>query len=256
MVIHKSASSSHYNKESAHYDELNEQNSAVINVTLEHIFRKNGIKTILDLTCGTGSQVFWLSKQGFDVIGYDINSKMIAIAKRKVKEAHLKIKFAKGDMRTTHAGQFDAVITIFNAIGHLTKSDFEKAIQNISTNLKTGGLYVFDIFNLSYLLAGDNITELTIDNQIKKGDIIVREIQYSTISEDGILASYDIYHEQKPGETPKITKAFQTLQVYNRSQLKALLEKCGFQIVEHCDINGGTFWESKTERLLTVAQKK
>lgn len=32
-------------------------------------------------------------------------------------------------MRTSHVGEFDAVITIFNAIGHLTKTDFEKTLQ-------------------------------------------------------------------------------------------------------------------------------
>ena len=59
----------------------------------------------------------------------------------------------------SQVGQFDAVITIFNAVGHLTKQDFKKAIQNIYTNLNDRGLYVFDIYNLNYLLYKDNITK-------------------------------------------------------------------------------------------------
>jgi SAM-dependent methyltransferase len=47
-----------------------------------------------------------------------------------------------------HPEYFDAVITIFNAVGHLTKSGFEKAIRNIHRNLNAGGIYVFDILNL------------------------------------------------------------------------------------------------------------
>ena len=53
------------------------------------------------------------------------------------------------------------------------------------------------------------------DVQTKFDDITAREIQYRTINTDGILASYDIYHRQKGNDKPKISKTFQTLQVYN-----------------------------------------
>ena len=258
MNSHESAKPSHYNKESKYYDSLihHEKKSAVINRYLAELFSKNNVETVLDLTCGTGSQVFWLIKKGFNVIGSDINYKMLKIAKEKAENKGLRIKFIKGDMRTTKPGQFDAVITIFNAVGHLTKKDFEKAMQNINANLKPGGLYVFDIFNLNYLLKSDNITKLTIDNQIKTDDAIFREIQYSTISSDGVLMSYDIYHEKKGNSKPKISQAFQTLQVYSKTQLRDMLKKNGFKIIKQCDIDGGRFYDTKTERILTIAKKE
>lgn len=133
---------------------------------------------------------------------------MLNIAKNKAKKEKLNIKFIQGDMRTTKVGKFDAVITIFNAVGHLTKHDFESAMQNIHANLNDGGRYIFDIFNLSYLLKDDNITKLTIDWQTKSENTTAREIQYSTISYDGVLSSYDIYHEQRGSNKPKIANAF------------------------------------------------
>lgn len=45
-------------------------------------------------------------------------------------------------MRTSQLGQFDAVLTIFNAICHLTVADFEQAVHNIAANLKPNGLYI------------------------------------------------------------------------------------------------------------------
>lgn len=256
-VKHVSAKPSHYNKEAPHYDAFLASNkeNIIVNQFIETTFKKYRVKTVLDLTCGTGSQVFWLTKHGYKAVGYDINSKMLQIAKEKAKKEKLDIKFIKGDMRTTQAGKFDAVITIFNAIGHLTQSDFEKTLQNIHENLNDRGLYVFDIFNLSYLLKEDNITKLTIDHQTKSGNTTAREIQYSTISQDGILASYDIYHEQVDDSEPKISKAFQTLQVYTAKQLKAMLEKNGFRVLRQCDIDGSRFYENKTERILTIARK-
>lgn len=253
---HTTAKPSHYNKEAESYDAFNEKNSRPINQFIETIFHKHKVKSVLDLTCGTGSQVFWLTKCGYEVIGTDINSKMLKIAQDKAKQANLPIKFIKGDMRTLKVGKFDAVITIFNAIGHLTKLDFEKALQNVHQNLKDNGLYIFDIFNLSYLLNQNNITKLTIDYQEIVDDTKFREIQYSTISEDGILASYDTYYEQKGTSKPKISKCSQTLQVYTAKQLKEMLHKNGFKVFKQCQIDGSQFIENKSERILTIAKKQ
>ncbi len=255
-IIHITAKSSHYDKEAENYDRFNEENSKIVNQCIEKILKEFKIKSILDLSCGTGSQVIWLAKKKFNIIGYDINCKMLEIAKGKAIKEQLDIKFIKGDMRTTRAGKFDAVITIFNSIGHLTKEDFIKTIKNIYSNLNDGGLYIFDIFNLNYLLKDNNITKLTIDWLKRCGDIIVREIQYSTISSDGILASYDIYHQQKLESNPNITHDFQTLQVYTAKQLKIILEKNGFELLKQYNIDGKSFDENKTERILTIAQKK
>jgi ubiquinone/menaquinone biosynthesis C-methylase UbiE len=72
------------------------------------------------------------------VIGSDINTKMLKIAREKSKKKKLDISFIKGNMRSINVGVFGAVITIFNSIGHLTKLDFEKAIRNRGNNLKDG----------------------------------------------------------------------------------------------------------------------
>jgi ubiquinone/menaquinone biosynthesis C-methylase UbiE len=255
-IIHTSLKPSHYNKEAETYDAFNEQNSPVINTSLETILKQHKAKTILDLTCGTGSQVFWLTEKGFDVVGVDINTKMLNLAKQKANIKNQKIKFIKGDMRNTHVGKFDAAISIFNSIGHLTKTDFIQTLKNIDGNLNNNGLYIFDIFNLSYFLKDDNITKLTIDWQKKHDGMTAREIQYSTISIDGILTSYDIYHQQIGTKKPKISKTLQTLQIYSATELKNILQKNGFKILKQCDVDGSRFYPHKTQRILTLACKQ
>lgn len=255
MKIHTTAKPYHYDKEAKHYDKFNEENSKVINTTIEKILKKNCIKTILDLTCGTGSQVFWLAHHGYQVVGSDISQKMLKIAKDKAKQQKLALQFIQGDMRTVKAGLFDAVITIFNAIGHLTKQDFEQALQNINSNLTHNGLYIFDIFNLDYLLHGNNITKLTIDWQTINNGQKVRNIQYSTVNEDGILTSYDLYFQQQSSQKVKTVKSSQTLQVYKAHDLEIMLQRNGFKVVEQLSINGSTFDKHASDRILVVAQK-
>lgn len=254
-ITHTTAKPSHYNKEADSYDTFNENNSQIINETIASLLKKYKVKSVLDFSAGTGSQVYYLNKLGYDVLGVDINSKMLAVAKSKIKKSHRNIKFIKGDMRNKKVGKYDAVITIFNSIGHLAKADFKLAIKNIKDNLNPGGLYIFDIFNLDFLLKDDNITKLTIDWQKKVKNKIIREIQYSTINEAGMLASYDIYHEQEKNKSPEISHAYQTLQTYNKQQLKDMLSESGFNVLQQCDIDGARAYRYKTERLLTVAKK-
>lgn len=251
---HRSAKPSHYDKESEHYDAFNDTNSKLTNKTVEGILKRHGVKTVLDLTCGTGSQILWLAKRGYEVVGSDINLKMLKIARSKTRKEKLDLKFIEGDVRTIKIGKFDAVITIFNAIGHLTKSSFEKAMRNIGKNLKENGLYVFDIINLSYLLKDDRITSLTKDWQKVTGDTIIREIQYSTIDREGILASYTTHYAQKGSKKSKVSRSAQTLQLYTFEQLKEMLQRNGLKVLEVCAIDGSKFDENESERIVMTAR--
>ncbi len=240
---HKTASAHHYDDEADTYDSFNEKKSALMNQLLEKELKALKVKTVLDMTCGTGSQVFWLKKKGFKVVGSDINEKMLTYARAKGQA-----DFIKGDMRKVKVGPFDAVITIFNAIGHLTQKDFEKALLNVKGNLHPGGYYIFDIFNLDYLLKDDHITQLTIDWLNPEGE---RVIQYSTVSQEGILASYTTSFSK--GRSRPCT-SLQTLQIYSAAQLKKILSQKGFKIVKQMSIEGSKFSKASSERILIIAK--
>lgn len=237
-----------------HKDTTNEK---ITNRTIEKILKKYKVKTVLDLTCGTGSQVFYLLKKGFQVTGADISTGMMKIAKRKAQKEKIKVKFLHGDMRTIHAGNFDAAITIFNAIGHLTKAGFAKTMRNIHRNLNDGGIYIFDILNLNYVLDKDNIMKMSLERMGASGNTKVRELQHSIIDNGGILTSYTIFYTQKAGQTTKVaSKNTITLQLYTASELKKMLNKNGFKVLHQCGINGSKFNEKKTERIVTIAKKQ
>ncbi|MBF0313373.1 MAG: class I SAM-dependent methyltransferase [Oligoflexia bacterium] len=253
--IHHSAKASHYDKDAESYDTFNEKNSRSTNQNIERILKKYKVKTVLDLTCGTGPQVFWLAKCGYKVTGSDINKRMLKVAKDKAKREKVEVKLLEGDMRTVKVGKFDAILTIFNAIGHLTKADFDKAMRNIKSNLSEGGIYVFDIFNLEYLLNDGAITKLTIDWQKTVGDTIFRDIQYSTIDQSGVLASYTTSYKQKGSGKAKISKSMQTLQIYTAKELSEMLTSNGFKVLHQCTVDGARFYNTKSDRILIVAKK-
>lgn len=231
-------------------DDTDEKNSVI-----EKLLRKQKVNTVLDLTCGTGSQVFFLTKYGYKVIGSDFSPALLEIARKKALKEKLDIKFIAGDMRTLNIGQFDAVITIFNAIGHLTKDDFEKAIRNIYENLKFGGVYIFDIFNLQ-AMTDTVVHNLKMDLKKTINNTQIHNIQYSTIDrKNGFLTSYDSLTIQKNAKKLEKFENEFTLQIYTAKELQNMLIKNGFEIVGQYGMDGSEFLEEKTLNILTVAKK-
>ena len=246
-----------YNKDSEHYDTFNEDtdNSRTTNSTIEKLLKKHKVKSVLDLTCGTGSQLFWLAKRGYEVVGSDISPGMLKAAEKRAEKEKTPLKLILGDVRTVKVGEFDAALTIFNAVGHLTRTGFEKAMRNIHRNLNEGGLYLFDIFNLSYLTSGDNITKLSIEWVRTAGDTKLREVQHSIIDSKGVLISYTMAYKKKGVGKLKMSKSVGTLQLYTARELREMLARNGFAVLQQCEMEGSKLSETKSERILTLAKK-
>jgi SAM-dependent methyltransferase len=110
--------------------------------------RAHGLEgqTLLDIACGTGNSFVPFLKRGFDVVGCDASSVMLAEAARKAPQAQLVL----ADMRELPAlGQFDLVTCIDEPLNYLaTESDLLAAFRSIAANLAPDGLTVFDLNSL------------------------------------------------------------------------------------------------------------
>ncbi|MBP9777888.1 MAG: class I SAM-dependent methyltransferase [Rickettsiaceae bacterium] len=228
------------------------------NKAIEELLNKYNAKSVLDLTCGTGSQVFHLTNLGYKVTGSDFSPKLLEIARDKASNQKLNIPFVDGDMRSSQLGQFDAVITIDNAIGHLVKSDFEVAIRNIGLNLKDGGIYIFDILDLK------SMTDEVIDADSKRvsdkttiNGVVISNLRQATIDRnDGILTSNETITIQK-GEDQKTINNRSSLQIYTVEQLNKILSGNGFKTIEQFKIDTYTFnKDNDGYAILTVAKKQ
>jgi 2-polyprenyl-3-methyl-5-hydroxy-6-metoxy-1,4-benzoquinol methylase len=234
---------------------INEQTESK-NALIEKLLKEQKVKTVLDMTCGTGSQVFYLAKRGYKVIGNDFSPALINIARDKAKETNLDITFIDGDMRNVKAGKFDAVISIFNAIGHLTKLDFEKALQNIRDNLKDDGVYIFDILNLQ-ALTNKVIDDFAMSTEKVINNVKIHSTQHSEIDrKKGLLISYDKYTIFKDGCEPKRYSNSFSLQIYTAEELQEMLNRNGFEILSQYDMDGNKFITDKSISNLTIARKK
>lgn len=106
-------------------------------------------RTVLDCSCGIGTQAIGLALEGFEVTGSDLSPASIAQARREADRFGVTIVFAEADMRHVAdvvPGAFDVVISCDNSLPHLlTDDDLRLALRNLYATLRPGGLLLIGI---------------------------------------------------------------------------------------------------------------
>ncbi|HOW29789.1 MAG TPA: class I SAM-dependent methyltransferase [archaeon] len=248
-----------YEQTCKYYDllETSEKDNKERNSFLERAFKKYKIKSIFDLTCGTGAQAIYFLKKGYKIKASDYSKGMIDVANDKLHKLKRKEKFLVGDMRTIKFGKADAVITMFNAIGHLSKTDFEKALSNFKENLKPKGYYIFDIYNLNEMPNGLP-KHKHIDNVVSKDNLyIVRYCTNKLNMNTGKITTIHEWHIQQDMNPYNIIKNKWDMQLYVYKELKEILERNGFKVLEvYGNAKMSKFKDKTSESIYLITQKQ
>jgi SAM-dependent methyltransferase len=107
------------------------------------------IQTILDVSCGIGTQALGLAQLNYQVVASDLSFAAVERAKREAEKRGLKIAFSVADMRrayTHHQQQVDMVISCDNAVPHLlSDADILQAFQQFFTCTRAGGGVIISV---------------------------------------------------------------------------------------------------------------
>ena len=126
--------------------------------TLRRIFSARGVRTVLDASCGTGTQTIALARLGFTVTAADISAAMLDKARENAAHFRVtnKIKFAHVsflELGRAFDAPFDAVISKGNALPHLiSDDDIKSALRHFYALLKPGGTLIIGIRDFDLLL--------------------------------------------------------------------------------------------------------
>jgi cyclopropane fatty-acyl-phospholipid synthase-like methyltransferase len=108
----------------------------------------NGGRAI-DIGCGTGTNVVYLARHGFKVIGIDVSRRAIALARRRVREAGVSADLLTGDVtrldRLPGAAVFDLAIDV-GCFHTLSAHQQQAYAGHLRDRVTRGGAYLVYAF--------------------------------------------------------------------------------------------------------------
>ena len=148
---------------------------------------------ILDIGCATGDFAIELARQGFAVSGIDLNSKMIEIAKERVRDKGIRADFKVQNMMELSADEkYDCVLCLGNTLPHITSwKELNSFIDLLYKVLNKNGHFIFQILNYDKVLKDKKIEFKKIE-----GSGYAFEREYPEIGEDGILFEIKYYDKR------------------------------------------------------------
>lgn len=230
------------------------EESEELNIFLDELFKINGIKTVVDLACGTGAQSIGLARKGYKVTAADLSPEMLAIAKKKAGKR--KINFIEADMRTVEFANADAVICIFNAIGHLSNDECENFFCSVYEQLNPGGLFVFDILNFTAMQTAVFDEYRSMSREAIIEGLLVQHARQCTLNKKNRqieISSNTRWQDgtHKPGQLSDRW----TMQIFEVAELELMLDRAGFNERVFFGPTGSEFEPTKSDSILAVCQK-
>ncbi|MCM3706297.1 MULTISPECIES: class I SAM-dependent methyltransferase [Cytobacillus] len=200
---------------------------------LDNLLSAEGIikpSSLLDCSCGIGTQTLALAKKGYKITASDISRKSIERAKREAEQRQLKIPFFQADMKelsSVYNETFQAILSMDNALPHLTdENECIKALKEIYSLLSGEGIFLFSIRNYDEILKERPSSTLP----AKRNHTITFQLwdwqQHSDI--------YNLKHftmVEKDGEW-SVSERDSQYRAYRREDLNQLLHKAGFRQVK------------------------
>lgn len=109
----------------------------------------NEVRTILDVSCGIGTQVLGLARLNYQVTASDLSKAEVERAKQEAQKRGLEIRFSVADMRQAyhhHQQQFGVVLSYDNAVPHLlSDADIRQAFGQFYDCLQPGGGVIISV---------------------------------------------------------------------------------------------------------------
>lgn len=224
-----------YAEIAAYYDRLNKRFGG-----------KKGI--LLDLACGTGSLSVLFSKMGYDVIGADSSPEMLSVALSKEHDA---IQYLCQSMTELDLyGTIQAAVCSLDSINHLSgREEVLRAFERVSLFSEPGALFLFDV---NTLYKHEQVLESRAFVYETERVCCVWQNEYLGNGTVGI--ALDFFAEGEDGRYDRLSEEF-TETAYSEEELRALLERAGFEVCAVYDYPTENPPREDSEKLTFVARK-
>ena len=213
---------------------VSRENQARIIHTLiqEKIPRAPKTLSVLDCSCGIGTQAIGLAKLGYRITATDLSPKAVERARAEAGKAGVAIRFGVADfchLEEQVPDIYDVVLSFDNSLPHLLEDhEFSLAFRSIRGKLKNNGLFLASIRDYDRLAADrPNLTTPSFhDNEHGK------RVSFQIWEWEGRV--YTIHHFiiRKVGANWETGQRTTRYRAVLRGEMGALLESAGFRELE------------------------
>lgn len=203
---------------------------------------KDSDGSVLELGCGTGRMTFPIAEAGKNIVGLDLSSDMLSVARQKLsrmsEELKKRIHFVEGNMaHFSLERQFSLVILPANQFCELlTTKDQMSCLHCVNLHLKQGDSVIIEVFNpfrTTQRRTAGGIFHRKVGYFKETGTIV--ECLFKTISVNLMEQWFEqevIYREHlNDGSTIEHTGLSRGRRIFPK-ELDLLLEISGFEVVD------------------------
>ena len=194
-------------------------------------------QSVLDVSCGIGTQAIALATQGYRVRGSDISQQAVERAKAEAIARGQSIEFSICDMRTAHthhATGHDLVISCDNSVPHLLSDrEIALALEQMHACLRPGGGCLLTVRDYEREPRGTNIVK-PYGARIEDGK---RHVAIQVWDFDGDQYDLTIYFVQEDLSSKSVISRALRSRYYaiGVTRLRELLVEAGFSKVKRLD---------------------
>ena len=182
---------------------------------------------LLDAGCGTGSMAAFLSGYGYDLICADNSPQMLCAAREKLPGG----LFICQDLTQLDLyGTIKGTVCCLDTLNHLlTIEDVERAVSRIALFTEPGGAFVFDVNTVYKHRHVLDCNTFALD----KGSVYC--VWQNTFHPLSNIVDIDLDFFVKSGDLYSRSRDFFSERAYTVEELTAVLEKCGFRLLDIFD---------------------
>lgn len=166
-------------EEGGHTWETMEANEIVMQLVPQLISSKKS-DLIIDLGCGEGRDIIWLSSQGYQVVGVDVSSAALGCARKLSHDKGLSPVFLERDVIFLRGIQEDTYTIALNmGCLHMLDSENDRRghLERVFEILKSGGAFVINHCKENWLKGFWSVENFEEVKNATPGDIIPRRIR-------------------------------------------------------------------------------
>ena len=220
---------------------------------VDGMFLKYGVPRggiVLDAGCGTGQMTALLADKGYDMLGVDRSPDMLGIAYERAEGKD--IRFLCQDLRELDLyGTVVGVVCLQDTLNHLTnKREVEEVLRRFALFTEPGGVLIFDV------------------NTLYKHEAVLADNDFIFEFDDGLCAWRNSFEADKNrtlmtvdvflqngARYDRMTDQFYET-AYSQQTLEAILERCGYDVVDVRDGESYDALREDSERMMITGIKR